>query len=716
MAVLNKIRQRSLFLILVIALALFSFVLADLFKNTDSLTGGSQDVVATVNGEDIMRDDFVRRVENLKNRLGPNTTITQVRNSVYSQELRRIIMDGEYEALGLAVERDQMRDLLKTSFSSYPEFQNEDSIFDVNRLNAFIANLKDIQPERAILGGFQINYGEWTNNEQTIASNAIQQSYYNLIRAGINTTVNEAEAEYLADAKTVDIKYVQIPYTSINDSLIDVTKADIKAYMEAHKEQYTVDASREVIYVEFREDASTEDEKAIQDELIKLKDDKVEYNNVSKLNDTLLGFNNTDNIEEFLAINSDIKYNDNFLRGVELAAQFKDSILNTAVNQYYGPYKEGEYYKLTKVLETKDLADSAKVRHILIPHVGATRVAPTETRTIDEAKAEADSILTVLKANRSKFVDLLDLSSDKVTNEQEGVLEFAFNSSYAPEFKKFSFENEVGDIDVVQTSFGFHIIEILDHKNFNPAVKVATLARKIDASEETIDNVYNEVSKFELALENGDFQELAKEYNKVVKPITFNELDENIPGLGSQRQIVKWSFEDDTKEGDYERFPVAGVGFVIAKVVKINKEGLMDVDNATTPVLAEVRKEKKAEMIRAKLSASTVDEIAKNQTQSTRTAAAVTISNTTLSGAGVEPKVVGAAFGLPEGATSKPIDGNRGVYIIEVTKINDAAGLDNYASIINRLNATKRGAVQTRVYSALEAAADISDNRAKTVY
>ena len=101
MAVLNKIRQRSLFLILIIALALFSFVLTDLFKNSDALFGGSQDVVATVNGSNINRTDFMNRVEQMQNQLGPNSTSTQAMNRVYDQEVRKAIMASQFENLGL---------------------------------------------------------------------------------------------------------------------------------------------------------------------------------------------------------------------------------------------------------------------------------------------------------------------------------------------------------------------------------------------------------------------------------------------------------------------------------------------------------------------------------------------------------------------------------------------------------------------------------------
>ncbi|EDP71412.1 peptidyl-prolyl cis-trans isomerase [Flavobacteriales bacterium ALC-1] len=718
MAVLNKIRQRSLILILVIALALFSFVIGDLFKNSDALTGESQDVIATVNGKDINRLDFQQKVKSYQERVGGRVSSTQAMNTIYNQELRKIVMKSEFEALGLSVEKDEMRDLLKTSFSSYPEFQDENGIFDVNRLNAFIANLKDLQganPDSAPLGNFLVNYDSWTNNEQTIAANAVQQTYYNMIKAGVSTTISEAEDEYFGDAKTVDIRYVQVPYTSIADSLVEVSKNDISAYIKNNEEKYKVDERREIVYVEFKEEASKADEDRIKADLLKLKSDRPEWNESSKNTDTIPGFDSTTNVEDFINANSDIKYNDAFLRAAQLPATAKDTLMKLDVGSYYGPYRDGEYFKLSKIITVKQLPDSVNVRHILVPFAGASNAGPDVTKTLAEAKITADSILAKIKSG-TKFMDLLELSSDKVSNENDGELEFAYNAGMAPEFKAFSFDNKVGDIDVVGTSFGYHIIEILEQKSFNTAIKVATLADKVEPSDETLSDVFNKMSKFEIAAKDGDFNALAAERKLVVKPIVFKELDENIPTLGSQREVVRWAFNEGTEKGEYKNFPISGFGFIVAKLVDKKPEGLMSVEDASITALPEIRKEKKAKMIRDKITATSIDDIAKNNGQSPRTAAAVTIKNTTLSGAGVEPQVVGAAFGLAQGVTSKPIDGEKGVYVIEVTKVNEATKLDNYTSIMNRLNAERKNIIQGKVYQALEKAAEIEDNRAKTVY
>ncbi len=591
MAVLNKIRQRSLILILVIALALFSFVIGDLFKNSDALTGGSQDVVATINGKDINRNEFQQKVKSYQDRSGGRQTSTQSMNAIYNQELRKIVLQSEFEALGLSVEKDEMRDLLKNSFSSYPEFQDENGTFDVNRLNAFIGNLKDLKGETAPLGNFLVNYDSWTNNEQTIAANAIQQTYYNMIKAGISTTISEAEDEYFGDAKTVDVRYVQVPYTTIADSLVKVSKSDISAYIKDNGENYKVDASREVVFVEFKEEASKVDEDKIKADLLALKLDRTEYNESSKNTDTIAGFNSVADVEEFVNSNSDIKYDDSFLRLAQLPAAAKDTLIKLSAGGYYGPYKDGEYYKLSKVVETKQLPDSVTVRHILIPYVGGTRADATITKTQEEAKITADSILAKINSG-TKFMDLLELSSDKVSNEKDGEIEFDYKAGMAAEFKAFSFDNNIGDVDVVGTSFGYHVIEILEQKSFNTAIKVATVADKVEPSDQTLQDVFNKMSKFEIAAKDGDFNKLAKERGLSLKPITFKELDENIPALGSQREVVRWAFNEDTDTGEFKNFSISGFGFIVAKLVQRNEEGLMSVEDASITALPAIRKEK----------------------------------------------------------------------------------------------------------------------------
>ena len=712
MAVLNKIRQRSIFLIIIIALALFSFIIGDIFTNMGS-ADKSQNVVATVNGDDIERGAFMNQVENIQRQSGGSVTNTQAMNRVWDQEVRNKVMQTQYDALGISIERDYMRQLLKQNLGSLEEFKNEAGLFDEDKLNEFIANLKAIAPETTTLNGSPVNYKAWTDFEQTISQTGVQQTYFNLVKAGVIGTLTEGELDYQLENDKADLKYVQIPFSSIPDSVLKIKKSDIKNYIKKHSKKYEVEASRDLVYVQFKEQASLEDEQAIQAELSALVDDKVEFNEAAKANETVIGFKNSSDANAFVNANSSVKYNNNFVFESSLPKADLKAMVSLELNDVYGPYKEGDSYKLSKLVAKKMISDSTKVRHILIPFVGGVRVDPSVTSTDAQAKAQADSIYKVLKTNRSKFNSLLVLSSDKVSNEKDGVIEFAYTDGFAEEFKAYSFENSKGSLGVVKTDFGYHVIEILSQGPKQQAYKIATIVQEIEPSVKTIDDVFKNKSKFEIAIAKSDFNEVSDQANYKTMPVSsIKELDESIPGIGMQRAIVRWSFEDGTEVGDFKSFNISGGGFVVAKITAVNEKGLMSVEKASVTALPEIRKEKKAALIIGRVTTTTLEAIASEEGQTVKTAVSVNMKNPTLSGAGREPKVIGTAFGLTEGATSKLVIGLNGVYAVQLTKLTPANELPNYQAAANRVGQAKSNAVNSKLYTALKDAAEIEDNRA----
>ena len=712
MAVLNKIRQRSIFLIIVIALALFSFVIGDIFTNLGS-SSAADSAIATINGVDVERNEFMNKVENIQRQSNGSMTNTQAMNRAWDNEVRAKVMQSQYDALGLSVERDYMRNLLEQNLGSFEEFKNEAGLFDQDKLNEFIANLKAIAPETTTLGGSVIDYKSWTNFEQNVAISGVQQAYFNMVKSGITGTLTEGELDYQLENDKVDLKYVQIPYSSVADSTISVKTSEIKAYMKRFPKKYEVEASRDLVFVEFKEEASLADEQAIQADLSALVADREEFNEAANATQTIVGFKNTKDNAEFVNSYSADNYNDNYVFKSSFASDQADKISGLAEGEIYGPYKESGFYKLSKMVSLKRIPDSAKVRHILTPFVGSTRADASVTKTEAEAKTTADSIYKVLKRNRSKFKSLLSLSSDKVSNEKDGVIEFAYTAGFAPEFKAYSFENPKGSLGVVRTDFGYHVIEILGQGTFQQAYKVATISQAIEPSVETVDEVFKNKSKFEIAVADADFETVAAENNYEVRPVSsIKELDENIPGLGAQRAIVRWAFDDSASEGDFKSFNTTAGGFVVVKLTGVNTAGLMSTESGSFTALPEIRKEKKAEIIKDRISATTLDEIATAEGQTIKTAVAVNMKNPTLSGAGREPLVIGTAFGLAEGATSELISGNSGVYAVQVTKVTAAAALPSYQAAANRVGKAKENAVNTQLYNALKDAAEIEDNRA----
>ena len=712
MAILNQIRQRSLFLILVIAMALFSFVLADVIRNASGSSLPDQNIIATINGIEMEREDFMKKVENLERQNRGSGTNVQSMNTVWDIELRKSVLASEFDKLGITVERDLMRDLLKNNLLSFDEFKDSQGEFDQRKLNEFISNLKEISPETMDLQGAQVNYESWNNYESNIASSGLEKIYFDLIRSAINSTVFEGKTQYNYENDNVDLKYIKIPFSTIADSLVKVTKSDVKKYMKKNENDYQVKASRNLIYVKFQENPSKYDEKQIENQLTELLNDREEFDFESKTNKKILGFKNTRDNEEFLNLNSAIKLYDSYVFENSFSKEIAPIIYSLNKGEVYGPYKEGEFIKITKLVDTKRIPDSVKVRHILIPYSGSLRSDPNETTTEEQAKKRADSIYRIVLRRPSKFKSLLSLSSDVASNENDGEIEFSYIDGFAPEFRDFSFENRVGKISVVETDFGFHIIEILSQSKRKNAVKVANLGLKVEASERTIDSIFNVTSKFEIATEKSNFRDVASEFNYKVNPVNnIRELNENIPGVGSQRAIVRWAYNPDTNLDDIRRFNLQNGGYLVAMLTSINPEGLMSIDKASITAIPKIRNEKKAKMIMDKIKGRSLDDISSSQNQTIQTALAVNMKNPVLSGTGNEPNVVGYAFGIDEGVTSKGIIGNNGVFYVKVDRIKYANVMSNYQNYTNFLNSITLGSYNSKVYEALLESAKIEDNR-----
>ena len=344
--------------------------------------------------------------------------------------------------------------------------------------------------------------------------------------------------------------------------------------------------------------------------------------------------------------------------------------------------------KITKLLDTKMISDSTEVRHILISYTGLGMSNLNEepiTRTEAQAKTTADSIYRLVKRNRNNFKKVLDLSSDTPSIQRGGIRKFPYNAQgFGDKFKVFSFESKVGEISVIESNLGFHVVEILSQNKKRKAVKVADLGLKIEPSSGTLDSVYNSANKFQELASKSDFRVVAKENNYTLKTTNkIKELDENIPSLGAQRDLIKWwNTTICIKEYDLKK----GAKIFLAS---INKAGLISNENAPLSAIAAIKNNKKADLILKKIKGKTLPQISENQNQKIQTALAVNISSPTLSGVGNEPEVIGSSFGLEEGQTSKAILGNKGVFYIYLEKLNIAPDLPNYLMFSNNLSAAK---------------------------
>ena len=557
-----------------------------------------------------------------------------------------------------------------------------------------------------------VNYDSWNNFEENIASIGLEEIYYKLIDTGLNTALFEAEEDYYNSNDVVDFRYVKIPFNSISDSLIKVKKSDVTNYIEQNKNDFSSDPTRDLIFVQFDEGPSPRDEFDAKLSLNSLIEDKIEFDNSSNNSITYSGFKNTSNNEEFINTNSAIKYFDSYIFKSSLSASIAENIYKLKKGELYGPYTENGFVKTTKLIDTKFIPDSSKVRHILIPYVGSFRSGPEVVKSKDAAKITADSIARIVKRNKNKFKSLLKLSSDEVSNQNDGEIEFAYIDGFAPEFRDFSFENKIGSISVVETDFGFHIIEILSQGKKQKAVKVGNLAIKIEPSERTRDSIYNITSKFEIAVNDKNFRDYAKDNDLKVNPVNnVSELDENIPFLGQQRSIVRWAYDENTGVGDIKKFNLQDGGYAIAMLTSINEDGMMSYEKSSLTVMSKVKNQKKADKIVKNTYSSNLDEIASSNNIEVQTALSVNISNPVISGIGNEPSVVGFAMGINKEVTSSAIIGNTGVFFIYVTDRRKASSLENYKNMLNRISSVRSSTVRANSFNALKDKAEIEDFR-----
>src|SRR5690606_40727921 len=221
---------------------------------------------------------------------------------------------------------------------------------------------------------------------------------------------------------------------------------------------------------------------------------RVVYNETTGKNDTLPGFRSAANVAEFVNANSDIPFDSTFVSRDDLPTEHVDALFNLPTGEVYGPYIHNGHYAISKSLGKKTGA-KAKASHILISWEGTQVPNKKEKRTKEEAKAKAESLLSQVKANPGMFMMVALTNSDDSSAQEGGDLGYFGPGQMVKPFNDFVFNNPVGRIGMVETQFRYHVINVTDKQD---AVRLATIAQKIEPSETTTDDAYRKAQKFEM--------------------------------------------------------------------------------------------------------------------------------------------------------------------------------------------------------------------------
>jgi peptidyl-prolyl cis-trans isomerase D len=347
----------------------------------------------------------------------------------------------------------------------------------------------------------------------------------------------------------------------------------------------------------------------------------------------------------------------------------------------------------------------------LVAFVGATRANPDITRSNEEAKKLAQDLYRKARRNPDDFAQLASENSDGPSKTQGGDLGFFQEGMMTDKFFDFCDRSRVGKIGLVETEFGFHVIKVTDKED---VVLTADVAKVIVPSEETSNGVFQKTTQFEMeSIKTEQMDTVANNYDYDVKFVQkVNLLDENLPDLPRQRNLVQWLFNDETEVGDIKRFSMTNGGYVVAQLSGITPKGTVNVESVKVEVIQEMLKEKKAAyLLKTHADKKSLDALASATDKEIETASAVTQENTVIAGAGTEPYVIGTAFALELNKASALIKGNSGLYMIEVISKEIAEEMESYRVYANALQNEENMRINNSIYEALRSSAEIEDNR-----
>lgn len=693
MGVMTFMRTKmGYFLVGGIAVVLALFVLEPLLTQGSMLTS-SRNVVGSIDGQDISYEEFSPKVEQsiaqFKQQYGGNINPQMQAMAVdqaWQAEIANTVLTKEYDRLGLAVSGDELFDLLQGNNPSplIVQYFGDPQTGQVNRagvISSLKAQAKDPQLKQ-----------QWDMLQLEIEKQALQQKYANLVRNSVYVTSLEATDDYTNRNKLASFKYVDLPYSSILDADVKITDADYQAYFDANKKRFENPVeTRGFEYVSFSFLPTAADSVAVKAQVDKLAED----------------FRSTPNDSLFAANNSDVKVPYTYLTKGKIDPTVEADIFNTPVGSYYGPKFSGESYKLVKVVGARTSPDSVKASHILID--------PAKVGGDAVAMKLADSLKSVLQKGGS-MADLAKKYSVDGSKDNGGDLGTFARGMMVTPFEDAAFDGQTGDIKVVRSQFGIHVIKINKQIGSSRVVKLAYIEKSLVPSQKTRDAAYKKASAFLSEVKGDNFNALAQK-----KGYTIGLADKVTstqgfaPGLDNPRQLIRDAFEADKNDVLSQVYSMDN-GFVVAHLTNIKPKGQLALADVKTDIQPMVMNAVKAKMLTEKMNkamSGNIDQIAQKLGKTAVPVQNVVFANPILPGLAQENKVVGAVFGGQVGKVSKVIEGDKGVYVVAVDGFTNPAPMGNTFKQKETIMLDLTQRALGGAFQALQDKSDIKDNRVK---
>lgn len=698
MAIITKIRERAGLAVGIVAISLGLFIVgSDLIGPGSSLFGNKQ-TVGEINGEDISLEDLQKEINQLEYdfsvQQGKNPTeqeMQSIREQAWTQIIFKKSFLPETEKLGLVVSDEEKVDMVQGNnvHSAIKQtFVNQETkVFDKSLVENFLRNIDKAQPQQK---------AAWYNFEAKLPDDRIRTKYEALLTKTNYVTTAEAKREYESQTAKSDFEYVFVPFSAIADSLVKVEDADLNSYLSNNQFKYKAQDTRALDYVQFMIQPSKDDSAFFQKELGELKEQFL-----TSENDTAFAKSRSDVTEVYKSMNiSDLPK--------ELSYNL-DSLNKGAV---YGPFLSGSTYTLYKLIDKTNEGDNfAKASHILFKSSSADDTAKAG------AKNRAQAVLNRIKKGES-FEEMARQFGTDGTASQGGDLGWFGSGKMVKPFETavFAYPGKGLLPELVETDFGYHIIKVTEPKT-NLKYKVANIARNIAAGDATKDAIYRQANEFRSTLNTQAEFDTAVKKNVNLRKLTAANLQKNATYLNDipeARSLIQWAFSDDTKIGSL-KLQEFNDRYVVAVETKQSNEGNATLDDVKDQVKVEVTKNKKAELIMAKLKGKTVQEIATafGQGAVNNTAMGINLAATSFGDFGYDPVAVGAALGQKLNKISKPIKGDNGVGVVKMTNFSPAPETKDYSSYKTQIEQKSQGRGQYYINEAMKEVFNIKDNRVK---
>ncbi|MFD2572563.1 SurA N-terminal domain-containing protein [Spirosoma soli] len=704
MSVINKIRERSGLAVGIIAVSLILFIVGgDLLGGRSLLFGGNQQEVGEIAGQSIDYQEFNAKVDELRAQFEQQTgrapadqDLAQIREQAWNQLLFEIAYQKEFDKLGLKVSPEELVDMVQGNNIS-PQvrqaFTNpQTGVFDKSSIINYLKGLKNLPPQQQ---------QAWASFEKNLSSDRLRNKYEGLMRLSVFATTAEAQKEYQAQNSKANVKFLFVPYYTINDTTVKVTDSQLQEYLDKHKDEYPGTDSRSIQYVTFSVAPSKEDSATL-------------YNEIKSL---ARGLGAATNDSTFAQQNSDVRV-PLYLTAGEMPEQLRASIPTFSPGGIYGPFREGNTYFIYKYGGSKkDTSFTARASHILIRPAAQTDSAKAD------ARRRAEGILKQIQGGAS-FEALAQTNSADGSAQNGGDLGyFKDNGQMVKPFESAVFgATSAGLIPrVIETDFGYHIIKVTEPKT-NVLYRVAAIGKTIAPSQTTRDEALRKADQFASDVRTKEAFDAKVKEDKSLVVATAERIPEGANQInalnGSEvRQIVRWAFDDKTDINSVSEPFEVGDQYVIAVLTNKTDKDDIKVDDYRNELTAKVRSELKAEQILKKLgnASGSLEAIAQKYGAGAlvETAEDVNLATGFLRSAGVDPVALGKAFGLKPGKRSKPFAGDGGVLIVEPTRITPAPAVADYALYKTQLQQNSTSRVGFYINEAIKEAAKVEDRRAK---